>query len=147
MILNNGFDPAAWSTLITAFGVGIVSIIGSLNIAKKINQNQVENIITLERNHSQLSDLSRVTKETNELANGNLTRLNDKLEAANNKISALNSLSPNFDVLNNINLKLDGLMADMSVIRERQHDLANFIQKQGFKFDLKQIPKVEEKKV
>ena len=147
MILNNGFDPAAWSTLITAFGVGIVSIIGSLNITKKINQNQVENIITLERNHSQLSDLSRVTKETNELANGNLTRLNDKLEAANNKISALNSLSPNFDVLNNINLKLDGLMADMSVIRERQHDLANFIQKQGFKFDLKQIPKVEEKKV
>jgi hypothetical protein len=147
LILNNGFDPAAWSTLITAFGVGIVSIIGSLNITKKINQNQVENIITLERNHSQLSDLSRVTKETNELANGNLTRLNDKLEAANNKISALNSLSPNFDVLNNINLKLDGLMADMSVIRERQHDLANFIQKQGFKFDLKQIPKVEEKKV
>jgi hypothetical protein len=147
----SSFDPAAWSTLVTALGVGVVSVIGSLNITKKLDKNQSNVEITLAQNHvtdmqsrqdihGQLTDLTSTTEKIHDLANGNLSKLNSRLEEANAKIEALSGLSPNFKILGDINLKLDKLSSDLVTIRQRQHDLADFIHEQGIAFQLKSLP-------
>lgn len=89
---------------------------------------------------TQISDLAVTTGRIHELADGNLSKLNEKLEEANEKIAALSGLSPNAEVLASINDKLYQLTAELRAVRDRQHDLSNYLNAAGLAFSLKPIP-------
>lgn len=166
----SNLDPSAWAVLATACFTGIGNIIAIILasrkaskdsakladrqqvVAKTLVESQDKVAATLAENHGveeqgrgvlhdQISDLATTTDKIHVLADGNLSALNTKLEEANQKIEALTGgFGPNAEALNGISAKLDILSSEMAIIRERQHDLADFIHKNGLAFDLKNIP-------
>ena len=112
---------------------------------KQVAEKLVENRGADEKSRNglryQLSDIAITTDKIHTLADGNLTALNEKLEEANQKIAILSGgFGPNAEALKSITSKIDELSVQLSVVRERQHDIANFIHEMGGKFELKKIP-------
>ena len=151
MITSINFDPTTFVAA-TLSGVGtiisiIISSMRASRDAAKISNNQVKAAEKIVETQNKVVTLTETTDKIHTLANGNITELNNKLARANDKIAELScQLIPNSEILKGIAAKIDNITNEMAAIRERQHDLTNFIHAQGLAFKLKPIPEFLEEK-
>ena len=135
-------DPAAWAVFVTACFAGIGNILAVILASIKASNNS-KILAEGQRNvaagtRAQISELAETANKIHRLANGNLDAVNQKLDVANRKITELTAVGPS-DAFIVINEKLDALTNQVAAIRERQHDLANFLNEKGLDFELKSI--------
>ncbi len=90
------------------------------------------------------------TEEIHSMTNGNFYRVKEELRLANESISKLQTqddsrviaiLQRHQVVLTRMDGDISQLTVELKGVRQRQHDLANFLNEMGLKYDLAPIPK------
>jgi hypothetical protein len=92
--------------------------------------------------------IAEKTEDIHRLADGNLSRITEDLRVANENISNLKGLDDkrlitilerHQTILNRLDGDMCQLTDEVKSVRERQHDLANFLNGIGLKYELKPI--------
>lgn len=132
-------------TIIGAILAGAATIISTFAL-RKGNENGLKADIA----NTKADAIAEKTDDIHQLADGNFHRVSQELQAANESIAKLQNadvsevvsiLARHQGVLNRMDVDILDLAAEVKAVRKRQHDLANFLNEMGLKYQLQPIPK------
>ena len=132
-------------SIIGAILAGAATVISTFAL-RKGNENGMKADVA----NGKADAIKQKTDEIHATTNGNFNRVKEELRLANESIAKLQSqddsrvvaiLQRHQSVLSRLDMDISRLGIEMKGVRQRQHDLANFLNEFGLNYQLTPIPK------